>query len=183
MCCHTRLPSPAGPPSGAGLLCLSTWDARPATSQSRGETFVALLLARVTGRLHRDHDRYALEKRSSRRPTTACLLPTESASRPTRRSRSARPSASLKPHRWPPRLAREPLGRRAPAARPRADQGAWGLQRVPISPCCSRSEPFVASQSQKLEDAANGVFGRSSDLRAFHCAAPALRHQAGGRSG
>jgi len=65
----------------------------------------------------RDETRGSDEKRSSRRAATACLLPTESASRPTRRSRSASPSASLKPHRWPARLACEPLGRPAPAAR------------------------------------------------------------------
>jgi hypothetical protein len=62
----------------------------------------------------------------------------QSASPPIGRSRWARLRALLNPHRWPPPLACEPLGRRAPGAWPRADRGLRGSKTVPFSPYRSK---------------------------------------------
>jgi hypothetical protein len=48
------------------------------------------------------------------------------------------------------------------AAQPGDSPRQLGSHIVPVSPFCSRSEPFVALQSQKLDDPAVGLFERRS---------------------
>jgi hypothetical protein len=61
------------------------------------------------------------------------------------------------PHRWPLRLACGPLGRRAPAAGPRADRGASGLQTVPFS-------PFMAVRGSTKPQSVSSTVGMLSAL-------------------